>query len=169
MLRALDGDARAYGELLEALGGYLRAYFVRRLGSGAADIEDLVQETLLAIHLKRETYDRALPFTPWAYAVARYKMLDQFRRMRTRPTTPIDDVADLFLVEAAEEPCVRDDLDRLLSNLPPRQRAVMKDVKIQGLSMDEAGAKNGMSGMAVRLSVHRGLKALRQRVLDEDR
>jgi RNA polymerase sigma-70 factor (ECF subfamily) len=169
MLRGLQGEAAAHAELLAALGGYLRAYFARRLGPGAPDLEDLVQETLLAIHLKRDTYDQRQPFTPWAYALARYKMLDLFRRTRRRPTVPIDGVADLFSEENPEEGAVRRDLDKLLSSLPKRQRAVMEDVKLQGLSMDEAGARSGMSAAAARVSVHRALQQLMRKVRDEDR
>lgn len=169
MLRSLDGDAEAYGALLEALSGYLRAYLARRLGSASAEAEDLVQETLLAIHLKRETYDSALPFTAWAYALAHYKLIDHFRRARRTATLPLDSVEDLFDVHNPEEGAVRRDLDKLLSRLPSRQRDLMRDVKLQGLSMEEAGAKTGMTGAAVRVSIHRSLMALTRMVRDEDR
>ncbi len=168
MLRSLQGDAAAYCGLPESLSGYLRAYYRRRLGAGAADTEDLVQEVLLTIHLKRDTYDAAQPFTPWAYALARYRLLDHFRRARQRPTVPIDGVEDLFSDQNPEEGAIRRDLDKLLSTLPGRQRALMEDVKLGGLSMEEAGAKSGMSEGAVRVSIHRGLQALMRKVRDED-
>lgn len=169
MLRSLDGDAAAYGVLLDRLGGYLRAYYRRRLSPGAADAEDLVQEVLLTIHLKRDTYDADQPFTPWAYALARYKLLDHFRRARQRPTVPIDGIEALFSEENPEEGAIRRDLDKLLSTLPERQRALMEDVKLGGLSMEEAGAKNGLSVGAARVTIHRGLQALMRKVRDEDR
>ena len=168
MLRGLDGDAAAHGRLLDAMGRYLRAYYRRRLGADAADLEDMVQDTLLAIHLKRHTFDRSLPFRPWAYALAHYRLLDHFRRRRARPTVPIDGVEGLFAVEDAEEGAVRRDVEVLLSRLPGRQRSLVADVKLEGLSMDEAGAKRGMSAAAVRVSLHRGLRALMQGVRDED-
>lgn len=169
MLRGLAGEAKAHGEVLTAMSGYLRGYFSRRLGPGAADLEDLVQETLLAIHLKRETYDPAQPFTPWAYMLARYKLLDHYRRAGTRKSVPIEDAGELLASGNPEEGAVRRDLGKLLATLPTRQGQLMADVKLTGLSMEEAAAKSGMSVAAAKVSVHRGLKALARKVRDEDR
>ena len=169
MIAGLDGDAAAYGELLAVLSGYLRAHFRSKLGPGAADVEDLVQETLLAIHLKRGVYDRAQPFTPWVWAIARYKMIDHFRRVGARRAVPLDDAGELFSMENTEEGAVRRDVEALLSTLPPRQRALMRDVKLTGLSMEEAAARSGMSVSAVKVAVHRGMKRLEKEVGDEDR
>ena len=123
MLRGLAGDAGAHAALLSAMSGYLRGYFSRRLGAGAADVEDLVQDTLLAIHLRRATYDPAQPFTPWAYALARYKLLDHFRRAGVRKTVAMDDAGDLFAAENPEEGAVRRDVGKLLGLLPRRAAA----------------------------------------------
>ncbi len=169
MLRGLDGESVAYAELLRVLGGYLRNHFARRLGSGAADVEDLVQETLLAIHVKRHTFDRSLPLTPWAYAIARYKLLDHLRKVGVRAHIPLDDAGDLFAAENPEEGAVRRDVDKLLATLPPRQRRLMNQVKIAGYSMEEAAAANGMSVSAVKVSVHRTMKSLSAKVADENR
>lgn len=169
MLRGLAGEAQAHAALLSAMSGYLRGYFGRRLGAGAADAEDLVQDTLLAIHLRRGTYDPAQKFTPWAYAVARYKLLDHFRRAGVRKSVPLEDAGDLFALENPEEGAVRRDLGKLLGALPKRQRQLVEDVKITGLSMEEAAAKSGMSVTAVKVSVHRGMKAMARKAGDEDR
>ena len=169
MLRGLAGDAAAHAALLSAMSGYLRGYFSRRLGDGVADVEDLVQDTLLAIHLRRSSYDPGQLFTPWAYAVARYKLLDHFRRSGVRKTVPLEDAGDLFSQENPEEGAVRRDLGKLLSTLPLRQRQLVEDVKIAGLSMEEAAAKSDMSVTAVKVSVHRSMKALARKVRDEDR
>ena len=168
MLGGLGGDARAHGELLSVLSRYLRGYFSRRVGAGAADLEDLVQDTLLAIHLKRASYDTTQPFTPWAYAVARYKLIDHFRRSGLRKTTPLEEAGVLLAAETAEEGVVRRDLDKLLGALPARQQQVMRDVKLTGHSIEEAAQRSGMSISAVKVSIHRGLKALGKRVRDED-
>src|SRR5438093_1156352 len=87
MLAGLDGDAAAHRNLLHQLGGHLRAYYRRRLeriGQGTTAAEDLVQEALLAIHIQRHTYDPSEPFTPWVYAIARYKLIDYLRATRSR-------------------------------------------------------------------------------------
>jgi RNA polymerase sigma-70 factor (ECF subfamily) len=166
MLRALDGDSAAQGQLLSALSGYLRAFFARRLGQGASDIEDLVQETLLAIHLKRASYDRGQPFTPWAYGVARYKLLDHFRRVGSRAEAPLEDAGALFAADDASPREARRDLGRLLESLPERQRNLVRDVKITGLSIEEASQKSGMSASAVKVSIHRAIQAMARRARD---
>ena len=169
MLRGLAGDGAAHRELLSIMAGLLRGYFGRRLAVGAADLEDLVQDTLLAIHLRRDTYDTAQPFTPWAYAVARYKLMDHFRRQGVRRHVPLEDAVELVAVETADSGAARRDLDKLLATLPVRQRTLVEDVRITGMSMEEAAAKAGMSITAVKVSVHRALKGLAKRVADENR
>ena len=168
MIAGLDGDGGAHARLLTELGGYLRGYFARRLGQAAADLEDLVQETLIAVHTKRVTYDRMRPFTPWLFAVARYKLMDHFRRIGGRVSVPLEDAGALFSDDNPEEGAVRQDVARLLDKLPPRQRALLRDVKLTGLSMEEAAERAGMTTTAVKVSVHRGMKRLEQEVRDED-
>src|SRR5262249_23143874 len=145
MRAGLAGDAAAHSELLRVMTGYLRGYFARRLGRGVADVEDLVQETLLAIHVKRETWDNSYPFTAWAYSVARYKLIDHYRRQKVRRTEPLEAADALFASADVEEGEARRDLGRLLSELPQRQRGLLEDVKLRGLSHAEAAKKVGMS------------------------
>jgi RNA polymerase sigma-70 factor (ECF subfamily) len=160
MLRGLAGDASAHAQLLGGLSGFLRAYFGRRLGDDAAEAEDLVQETLLAIHLKRDTYDQRQPFSPWAYAIARYKLLDHFRRRGVRRTVPLEDAGVLLATETAEEGVVRRDLAKLMAELPERQSALVRDVKLTGYSIDEAARRQGVTPGAAKVSIHRSLQRL---------
>lgn len=168
MLRSLAGDAAAHAELLGVLAKYLRGFLARKMGRGAADLEDLVQEALLAIHLKRDTYDTSQPFTAWAFAIARYKLIDWFRRNRVRRTEPLEEADELFAGEDAEEIAAKHDLGKLVSILPEKQRALLEDVKIAGLSNAEAGAKAGMSEGAVKVSIHRSLQTLMRRARGEN-
>jgi RNA polymerase sigma-70 factor, ECF subfamily len=168
MIRSLQGDADAHRQLLGILGRYLRGYFARRMGTASAEVEDLVQETLLAVHLKRDSYDRSLPFTPWAYALARYKLIDHLRRRRRSAQVPIEDAGALFATEDAEEGALRTDLDRLLQRLPERQRSLIEDVKLQGLSVEEAAQKRGVTAVSARVMLHRSLKWLNQALRDEN-
>jgi RNA polymerase sigma-70 factor, ECF subfamily len=169
MLRGLAGEAGAHARLLVALSFYLRAYFARRLGSEAAQTEDLVQDTLLAIHLKRETYDASQPFTPWAYAIGRYKLLDHFRRQGSRRSVALEDAGVLLAAETVEEGAVRRDLDKLLAELPARQRELVEDVKLNGYSIDEAARRQGVSYIAAKVGIHRSLQRLARKVANEDR
>jgi RNA polymerase sigma-70 factor (ECF subfamily) len=168
MLKGLMGDSAAYRMLLKALAAHLRAFFARRVGGAAA--EDLVQETLIALHSKRETYDPSLPFTAWVYGIARYKLIDEYRREKRRATVPLDQAPELFTETELEAAGARHDVEKLLAKLPDGKRALLKAVKLDGLTIAEAAAKTGMSETAVKVSVHRALKALGNEIGgDEDR
>lgn len=158
MLASLAGDKAAYRALLTALGDVLRRYYRRRIRQ--EDAEDLVQEALIAIHSRRATYDTRQPFTPWLYAIARYKLLDHLRRARVRAAISLDDAGELFAEDESESAIARRDLDALLAALPESTRALIRDVKIEGLTMQEAAARAGRSEIAVRVGIHRGLKAI---------
>lgn len=165
MLRAQAGDGPAWREVLTVLNTRLTPYFRRRLGvEHAADAEDLVQETLLAVHSRRMTYDARQPFTAWAHAIARYKLIDHWRRRRIRRHVPLDDVAETLWVDADHEGEVNADLGRLLGALPTRQEQLVRDVKIEGLSLAEAGERLGVTEGAAKVSLHRALKSLMTKV-----
>lgn len=164
MRASLDGDAAAYRAVLDRLSLYLRAYYrgkLHRAGRSPSEAEDLVQDTLIAIHTRRHTYDVDQPFTPWAQAIARYKLIDHLRRTRTAMSNvPIEDAGDL---EAQDDHAGVEstyDLDRLLAKLPEKMRRAIRFVKLDGLSVAEAASRTGMSESAIKVSVHRGLKAL---------
>ena len=173
MTAGLGGDATAYKTLLERLSSQLRVYFngrLSRIHRGPVEAEDLVQEALIAIHTRRHTYDSSQPFTPWVYAIARYKLIDYLRRTKMS----IKDVP----IEGAEDIASRDnsahvesslDLEGLLSGLPPTMRQAIQAVKLDGLSVGEAAARIGISESNVKVSVHRGLKALALQIRKEGR
>ena len=158
MQAGVDGDAAATHALLSALVPVLRRYYARRMSS-AADLEDLVQETLIAVHTRRASYDRTRAFGPWLFAVTRYKMIDHFRR--TRHDVALDDLGDL-LGDGGFEDAVsaRLDIDAALKTLTLKQAASIRATKIDGLSVAETAARDDISEVDVKVSVHRGLKAL---------
>jgi RNA polymerase sigma-70 factor (ECF subfamily) len=167
MVRSQDGDAAAYRALLNAVREALAIYFGRRL-SDAMAAEDLTQETLMAIHAKRATYDPAQPFTAWAYALARYKLIDHYRRSRIRRTEPLEGAEALFSIDAGfDAAAARMDLDTLMRELPEKQADAIRMTKVEGLSTAEAAARAGASESAIKVSVHRGLKALSAAVKGE--
>jgi RNA polymerase sigma factor (sigma-70 family) len=164
MLMALDGDASAYRALLEELRRHLKIYFARRLSpSLAANGEDLVQETLMAIHTRRESYDRNQPFTAWLHAVARYKLIDHFRRSKLRMTLPLEDDAAVFATDDSEAVSAQMDIDTVLATIPARPAALIRETKIEGASVAEAAARAGMTETAAKVAIHRGLKSLAAR------
>ena len=163
MVLSLAGDAAAHNRLLTEIAPKLRRFFGGQLRNDSADVEDLVQDTLIVVHTRRASYDPARPFAPWLYAIARYKLVDRYRRLRA--TVPIDDVA-AFLSEGSPENAIgaRLDVATLLEALPPKQRAAIHATKIDGLSVAEAADRAGISEADVKVSVHRGLKALMQKL-----
>jgi RNA polymerase sigma-70 factor (ECF subfamily) len=166
LVRGLGGDSRAYQAFLAELGRHLRGFLRRRLVRWPDEVEDLVQETLLAVHNQRHTFDTAQPVTAWAYAIARYKLVDALRR-RARTDAlndPLDDATELFAVTDDAPAAARRDVGRLLDTLPEKQRAAIVLTKLDGLSVAEAAARVGMSESAIKVSVHRGLKALAARL-----
>jgi RNA polymerase sigma-70 factor (ECF subfamily) len=166
LLAGLDGDAVAYRRFLDQLSRRLRAYFRRRLYDLHDYIEDIVQETLLAVHNGRFTYRRDDPLTAWVHAIAKYKLMD-FLRARQRHDAlnePLDDHGDVFATGEGEAAEARRDVGQLLLQLPDRQRLPIQLVKLQGLSVAEAALETGLSESAVKVGVHRGLKALAARL-----
>lgn len=161
MLASLDGDGAAYRSLLAELGRHLRPYFTRRLSAAhASHAEDLVQETLLAVHTRRMTYDRTRPFTAWLHAVAHHKFVDHVRRHAIRPTVPLMDDDPVFAVDDSANAANRLDVENVLSQVPDRTSDLIRQTKLEGASVAEAAARHGMSETAAKVSIHRGLKSL---------
>jgi RNA polymerase sigma-70 factor, ECF subfamily len=173
MVESLDGDHAAHRELLTRLSARLRAFFkvrLTRIGRSVVDAEDLVQETLIAVHTRRHTYDRSQPFTPWLYAIGRYKLLDHLRRTKTSLQEDALDQADEVVARddyAAVESAL--DVRQLIQRLPVKARRAIERVKLQGLSVSETAARSGASQSAVKVSVHRGLKTLARFIRKESR
>ncbi len=169
MIDGLAGDAAAYRRLLDQLSRYLRRYFVRRLGGDRmADAEDLVQETLAGLHQKRATYDPGQPFTAWVHAIARYKMIDHFRRRKIRIHVPINDAQDLFEPDRSEAALARIDIERMLDGLPAHSRAILKEVRLDGRDISDVARDRGLTESAIRVSIHRSLKTLSERFQKRD-
>jgi len=162
MLGSLEGDSAAHAALLHSLVPLLRSFYGRRLRSVGDDIEDLVQETLIAVHTRRAAYDRARPFTAWLFAIARYRMVDYLRRRKfSIPLEEAPEPAD----EGFEDASVASmDMEALLSSLPPKQARAIRETHLEGKSVAEAAAAAGIGESDLRVSVHRGLKALATRI-----
>lgn len=162
LLLGLAGDAEAYRTFLRDLTARLRAFLRKRLAGLPEEVEDLLQETLLAIHNQRHTYDPDQPLTPWIHAIAKYKIIDLLRHRARQElhNDPLDEESEFLVGSDGEAAEARRDLEKLLERLPARQRLPIEHVKLQGLSVIEAAARTGMSVAAVKVGIHRGLKAL---------
>ena len=161
-VRGQAGDGAAYHAFLRRLGAHLRAYLARRLFGWPDEVEDLVQECLLAMHNQRHTYQPEQPLTAWVHAIARHKMIDLLRAKAGREALhdPLDDDLPVFAQSLEEAGDARRDLAGLLETLPDRHRLPIVHVKLEGRSVAETAKLTGMSESAVKVGIHRGLKAL---------
>lgn len=141
----------------------MRGYYSRRIAP--AQLDDLVQETLIALHTKRASWDATRPFLPWLAAIARYRWVDHLRRIYRADEHELHEE----LIGTDEEPAIaaRISLDRLLGRLPPAQERAIALVKIEGLSIAEASAMTGQSESLVKVNIHRGLKKLAPMIEEE--
>lgn len=164
----LDGSADDYRVFLSELTRHLRGYLRRRIPNFREDVEDLVQEILLAVHNARHTFRPDEPLTAWVHAIARYKLMDFFRTRTRREWLhePLDDHEAIFAEPDDERIDARRDIGKLLGHLPDKQRLSIVHVKLDGLSVAEASRLTGLTESAVKVSIHRGLKALAARVRD---
>ncbi|WP_244270980.1 sigma-70 family RNA polymerase sigma factor [Thioclava nitratireducens] len=171
LLRAANaGDKRAYGLFLQAVTPVLRSV-VRSRGGGLseADCEDVVQEVLLAIHLKRHTWREDEPAAPWCYAIARHKVVDAFRKRGRRFHLPVEDFAEVLPAAPEADPTEKADIETFLTHLEPRAAQLVRAIGLEGKSIAETGDALDMSEGAVRVMLHRSLKklaALRERLIE---
>jgi RNA polymerase sigma-70 factor, ECF subfamily len=163
MRSALGGDEAVYRRLLEEIGRSVRAMArgaFSRARVGDADVEDVVQETLLAIHLKRQTWDGGMRLAPWVGAIARHKIIDAMRRRGARRIEPIEDFEGVLAAPEGEDPHARSDAERLMQKLAPRQRDIVRSISLDGESISATAMRLSMTEGAVRVALHRALKSL---------
>ncbi|HKK36173.1 MAG TPA: sigma-70 family RNA polymerase sigma factor [Paracoccaceae bacterium] len=167
MLKARAGDAAAYEALLGEIAELIRRAAGRRLtamGLGMEEVEDVVQETLIALHAKRHTWDPDRPILPWVRAIARHKTLDAARRLiRGRGrlhARPVEELAELIAAPEAAPAGARRDAEALVARLPARERGVVAALAFEGLSVAAAAARLSIGEGAVRVAFHRALARL---------
>ncbi len=166
MAAAQSGDQQAYAQLLREVLPVLRAV-VRRQGVPPAHVEDVVQDVLMAVHRVRHTYDPRLPFRPWIAAIGRRRAIDALRREGRRNAW---ETASPDTIEAFADPASNSDTDagdrrawlaEAVKRLPPRQKRALELVKLQEMSVVEAARASGQTEGAVKVNVHRAIRALR--------
>lgn len=157
------GDAESYRKALIQLATIVRAIALRglnRAGRGREDAEDIVQETLLAIHLKRHTWDAQQPLLPWVRAIAHHKLVDALRRRGFSAHVPIEEYEHMLPDVRSEAEFTSSECLEALSLLPERQRMIVMSIAIEGHSAREIANRLGMTESNVRVTLHRSLKAL---------
>ena len=160
LLQGLAGDHAAHRAFLTEAAALLRAYFRNRLRGAPEDAEDLVQETLVALHTRRDSYDPHYPLTAWMYAIARYRLIDHLRRAKHRRHAPLDGIEAGEADPEYEASDAKRDVTTLLEKLPEKQRTAIRLVKLEEKSVREASSLTGLSESDIKISIHRGLKTL---------
>ena len=165
MVAAQSGDRQSYEVLLTRAAGLAQA-FIRRRAGDVVWCDDVVQETLLAVHRARHTYDPARPFAPWLYAIIQNRFIDAIRAQRRRVLRELttDSAPDAVERPAQERDAVLRDVRRAVSALPDNQRRVIELLKFEDLSVREVAARLGMSETNVKVTAHRGYRALRRQI-----
>jgi RNA polymerase sigma-70 factor (ECF subfamily) len=172
MARAQDGDRQAYRTLLEDITPYIRA-LAARCFKQPSNVEDAVQDVLLAVHMVRHAYDPSRPFGPWLLAIANRRIIDRLRR-ETRQTAR--EIALSAEHETFAEPATNLDavmpyeaaLGDAIEKLPPDQRQAIKMLKLNEMSLKEAAAASGRSIAALKVATHRAMKRLREMLGQRD-
>lgn len=163
MRGAQDGDRLAYDALLRQVADLVRGFARRRVRE--EEVEDIVQETLLAIHNHRHTFDPGRPFGPWMYAIARHRVLDAVRRRKHRAAREVFGERELEAWSGpeahAETVGAAAVLKRALAQLSEAQREVIQLLKLEGYTVREISGRTGRSESLVKVTAHRGYRALR--------
>ena len=155
MALALQGDQAAYRLVLDQSRYWLLGFYRRRVPPGM--IEDLVQETLMSVHSKRQSFDPSRPYLPWLAAIARYRWVDALRRIRETDDLDEESAAN----ESGEgDILARLSIGRLLSHLPDRQANAIVLTRIEGHSVADAARICDQSENLIKVNVHRGLRKL---------
>lgn len=163
---SIKGDKHAYRRFLDELARHLRIRLRKHLWQQDADVEDLVQEVLVAVHKGLDTFRPDVPLTAWISAIVRYKLADYFRANARHCALfePLDDDVDAAAASPLDSLEARRDLARLLDTLPPSQREPIEHTKLWGMSVAETATTTGLSQSAVKVGVHRGLKTLAAKI-----
>ncbi|TCR90030.1 sigma-70 family RNA polymerase sigma factor [Rhizobium sp. BK376] len=163
MRAAMAGDTQAYSRFLSAVTPHLRSMARRRcdqFGAPMSEAEDVVQEVLLAVHLKRGTWDPGRPIGPWLSTIVRNKLIDSLRRRGRHVNVPIEDVVNILEAEEQTDNLDRLDAENLLQRLGDPQRDIVRSISIQGAGVRETAERLKMTEGAVRVALHRALKSL---------
>lgn len=166
MKQALNGDQRAYAEILQETSRFLRPFLAKRL-SFTNEPDDLLQEILISIHKARHTYDGNRPYKPWVYAIARFRLQDYLRTHYADQLHHADDIFELenYLHENVTETVISyESISGEIGKLPQKQAAILQLMHLEGYTAKEVAEKMGMNESAVKVAAHRAYKVLRKKL-----
>ena len=165
MVAAQRGDRQSYETLLTRLAAVVQAFVRKRVGD-TAWCDDVVQESLLAVHRARHTYDPARPFAPWMFAIVHNRFIDALRLQRRRLLRELHEetAAEASGRALQERDAILRDVRRAVSDLPENQRRVIELLKFEEMTVREVASRLGMTETNVKVTAHRGYRALRRQI-----
>jgi RNA polymerase sigma-70 factor (ECF subfamily) len=160
MKRMQDGDSDAFRALLDDIGPAVTQFLRKRIAD-PNELEDIYQEVFMALYEARHTYEPARPFEPWLFAIARNVAVDHARRHWARAR------CEELTAEPPDRPhsdplSAPPDLEDALEKLPPAQREAFSMLKLDGMSLEAAAARTGISVGALKVRAHRAYNALKK-------
>jgi RNA polymerase sigma-70 factor (ECF subfamily) len=166
MRQSLNGDQRAYADLLRETVRFLRPFLSKRL-SFDSEIEDLLQEILISIHRARHTYDGQRPYKPWVYAIAKFRLQDYLRAHyadHLRHSVELSEIENVLYADVTEPVISYESISGEIQKLPEKQAAILQLIHQEGYTAKEVGVKLGMNESAVKVAAHRAYKVLRSKL-----
>jgi RNA polymerase sigma-70 factor (ECF subfamily) len=166
MRKSLEGDQLAYANLLRETARLLRPFLSKRL-SFESEIDDLLQEILISIHKARHTYDGKRPYTPWVYAIAKFRLQDYLRAHyadHLRHSVELSELENILHEDVTESGISYESISGEIQKLPEKQAAILQLIHQEGYTAKEVAAKLGMNESAVKVAAHRAYKVLRKKL-----
>lgn len=166
MRQSLDGDQRAYADLLRETSRFLRPFLTKRL-SFIHEVDDLLQEILISIHKARHTYDGNRPYKPWVYAIAKFRLQDHLRAHysdQLRHALDFDELEEHLPEHVTETAISYESISGEVEKLPEKQANILRLMHQEGYTAREVAEKLGMNESAVKVAAHRAYKVLRSKL-----
>ena len=166
MKQSLDGDQRAYAELLRETSRFLRPFLAKRL-SFTNEVEDLLQEILISIHKARHTYDGNRPYKPWVYAIAKFRLQDYLRAHysdQLHHAIELSEVEESLPEHVTETAISYESISGEVQKLPEKQATILRLMHQEGYTAKEVAEKMNMNESAVKVAAYRAYKILRNKL-----
>jgi RNA polymerase sigma-70 factor (ECF subfamily) len=160
MLAAVTGDTHSYESFLQKVAQLLKPRFIR-MSRSVEKADDLIQDVLISIHRKRDLYKVEMPILPWVNAIAKHRFIDSIRSESRRPSTVVWE-EDFENLAAEEVEVSQESGEALLEGLSDRQKEILTLAKVEEVPLAEIAQKFDMSLSAVKVSVHRSIKSIRE-------
>lgn len=172
-LRARDGEAGAFGSLVELIQPRALRFATQMTGGSRDDVDDIVQEAWIRTYRALPRYDAARSFESWYFTILANccrSLRLRLRRWQLR-AQPLDDQLRDHSIDALLATSTRDDVARVyraLATLPTAQRETFLLHHVEGFSYDAIAEITGVGVSACKMRAKRAMDAVRRLLLTEN-